>query len=118
MSLPKRIDMKVRNIQQTQNVSMMKVNKLIGFLLTFEITIGKKSMKKSKSLLFKTDIINCEDQEDHEIDQNMIESIVFLAKNFSKVIRRHDTRSGYNVFNNVKECMCITMDSIHNEGCM
>lgn len=47
----------------------MKANKLIGTLLTFEITIGEKYMKKSKSVMFKADNVDYEDQEDHEIDE-------------------------------------------------
>lgn len=52
--------MKVTTIEETQDVSTMKVDDLIRSLFTFEMVIDDKSEKK-RSVAFKMDSINCDD---------------------------------------------------------
>ena len=53
-SLPKRFDMKVNAIEEAQDIEKMKVDKLVGSLLTFELSINERSEKKNKSIVFVT----------------------------------------------------------------
>ena len=57
-SLPKRFDMKVTAIEEAQDIYKMKVDELIGSLLTFELSINERSEKKNKSIAF---VSNTED---------------------------------------------------------
>jgi hypothetical protein len=59
-SLPKRFDMKVTAIEEAQDISSMKVEELIGSLLTFELAINERSEKKNKSITFNS---NTDDNE-------------------------------------------------------
>jgi hypothetical protein len=59
-SLPKRFDMKVMAIEEAQDISTMKVEELIGSLLTCEVGINERIEKKPKSIAFVT---NTEDEE-------------------------------------------------------
>ncbi|XP_058786979.1 uncharacterized protein LOC131661450 [Vicia villosa] len=54
-SLPKRFDMKVKAIDEDQDINQMKLNDLIGSLQTFELSINDRSKKKNKNIAFATD---------------------------------------------------------------
>lgn len=95
--------MKVSAIKETKNIPTMKVDELIGSLLTFEITINDKYEEYSKCLAFKVDIIDHEDQASHDIDDNLTKSIVMLVKHFSKIVIRFDRRIKNNVSSNIEE---------------
>ncbi|KAK2411140.1 gag-protease polyprotein [Trifolium repens] len=51
--LPKRFNMKVIAIEESQDLSTMKVDELIGSLQTFEMSLDDKPEKKMKNLAFK-----------------------------------------------------------------
>ena len=51
-SLPKRFDMKVTVIEETQNLSSIKVDELINSLKTFEMSINDKLEKNNKGITF------------------------------------------------------------------
>jgi hypothetical protein len=53
-SLPKRFDMKVTAIEEAQDIATMKVEELIGSLLTCEVAINERTDKKAKSIAFVT----------------------------------------------------------------
>ena len=57
-SFPKRFDMKVTAIEEAQDIDKMKVDELVGSLLTFELSINERSEKKNKSIAF---VSNTED---------------------------------------------------------
>lgn len=76
---------------------------MIGCLLNFETTINDKYEKKIKSVVFKADVEEDDDQLEGNADENLIKSITLLAKKFGKVMRRFDKRSRSDVPNNVKE---------------
>jgi hypothetical protein len=53
-SLPKRFDMKVTAIEEAQDIATMKVEELIGSLITCEVAINERTDKKAKSIAFVT----------------------------------------------------------------
>lgn len=59
--------------------------------------------KKSKGVAFKVDIVDCEDQLTRDIDENLIDYISMLPKNFRKVMRILDRRYENNVSTNAKD---------------
>src|SRR3954469_4423326 len=50
ISLPNRFDMKVTAIEEAQDISNMKLDKLIGSLQTFKMSICESVEKKNKSI--------------------------------------------------------------------
>lgn len=96
--------MKVTAIEEAQDVSIVKVDDLIGSLLTFEMPINDKfEEKKSKFVVFKVDTEDCDDQVERDVDENLTKSIVMLAKGFSKFMGRLSRRSRNNVYTNIKD---------------
>lgn len=81
----------------------MKFDELIGSLLNSEMAIVEKAKQNSKGVVFQVDAEDCDDQVDHDVDENFIESIAMLANIFSKVMRILDRISGNNVSTNVKD---------------
>lgn len=49
--LPKKFDMKVTAIEEAQDISSIKVDDLIGSLLTFEMAINVKKLKRIVNVL-------------------------------------------------------------------
>jgi hypothetical protein len=60
-SLPKKFDMKVIDIEEAQDIGIMRVDEIIGSLQTFELGISDRSEKKNTSITF---VSNTEDEED------------------------------------------------------
>lgn len=60
-SLSKKFDMKVKTIEEARDLSNIKVDELIGFLQTFEMTTNDRIEKKNKSIAF---VSNIEEDED------------------------------------------------------
>lgn len=60
ISLPKKFDMKVTNIKEAQDLGIIKVDELIDYLQTFEMTFIDKSKKKNKNIAF---VSNTEEDE-------------------------------------------------------
>jgi uncharacterized FlaG/YvyC family protein len=89
-SLPKRFDMKVTAIEEAQDIATMKVEELIGSLLTCEVAINERTDKKAKSIAFATNADDEESQEDPE--ESISEALVLLGKQFNKLIKRVDKR--------------------------
>ncbi|XP_058741876.1 uncharacterized protein LOC131614283 [Vicia villosa] len=56
--LLKRFDMKVTAIEEAQDINRMRLNDLVGSLLTFELSINDRAEKKNKSIAF---VANSED---------------------------------------------------------
>lgn len=64
--------MKVTTIKEALDVSKFKANKLNECLLTFEMAINEKYVKKSKSVTFKADV---EDDND-ELEGDAMKSLL------------------------------------------
>ena len=76
-SLPKRFAYKVIVIEEVHDVSMMKLDELMGFLQAFELNL--KQNKKEKSTALRVE----EQESDDEGNYNDDESLVLLIKNFN-----------------------------------
>ncbi|KAK2374648.1 gag-protease polyprotein [Trifolium repens] len=88
-SLPKRFNMKVTAIEESQDLSTMKVDELIGSLQTFEMSLDDKPEKKMKNLAFKS--------EESQTDDELSEALAYLIKNFNKSLSRLQARYKPNV---------------------
>ena len=91
-SLPKRFDMKITAIEEAQDISSMKVEELIGSLQNFEIIINNKEEKKGKSIAFVSNADIEEAQGDVENEENLVEEIVLLERQFNKILKHADWR--------------------------
>lgn len=69
--LPQKLDMKVIAIEEAQDLSTLKVDKLIGSLMTFEVVINGRSEKKNKGVAFVSKIQKDVDQGNKDTEENM-----------------------------------------------
>jgi len=95
-SLPKRFDMKVTAIEEATDISSLKVDELIGSLQNFEITVNSKTDKKGKGIAFASNIDSDETKGNHEDDEDMLESLALLGRQFKKFFNKFDRRSRAN----------------------
>ena len=98
-SLPKRFDMKVTTIEEAQDINNMKVEELIGSLQTFELAINDKSQKKKKNIAFVSNTHEEDVQYEMETDENTLDAIRRLGREFNKVLEMMDKKSKPNVKN-------------------
>lgn len=89
-------NMKVTTIEEEQEVSTIKVDDIIGPLLTFEMTINDKSKKRNINMAFKDDVEDDEKHVEEDIDDNLTDSIVLIAKRLGKFMRKLEKRSSNN----------------------
>ena len=78
--------MKVTTIEEAQDISIIKVDELIGSLLTFKMEINNKSKKRNQSVAFKADIEDVDEHVEEDIDDNLTESVILIAKRFGNVM--------------------------------
>ncbi|KAK2436489.1 hypothetical protein QL285_021481 [Trifolium repens] len=126
ISLPKRFNIKVTAIEESQGLSTMKVDELIGSLQTFEMAIneklekeewlsnGRALLRKLKKELKKLDrnwrrnvsnkLSNNNSQRRNLGEENLSEEITLIDKKFNKSLNRLKRQWGTNVldkmFNN------------------
>src|ERR1044072_7815122 len=93
-SLPKRFAMKITAIEEAQDISTLKVEELIGSLMTFEMGISETVDKKSKSIAL---VSNSEEGCKEEDEEKISEAIAMLGRQFNKLIRKIDPKSRSNV---------------------
>ncbi|KAK2429090.1 gag-protease polyprotein [Trifolium repens] len=91
-SLPKRFDMKATTIEEAQDIATMKVEELIGSLITCEIAINERTDKKVKSIAFVTNADCEETQGDLDTEESIIDALVLLGRQFNKVMKHVDRR--------------------------
>lgn len=96
-SLPKKFDMKVTAIEESLDISSIKVDKLIESIQTFELAMNYISQKKNKSIAFVSNTKDNEDQLEKDIDECHSEDIALLGRKFNKVLKRTDKTSRTNV---------------------
>lgn len=102
ISLRKSFYMNATSIEEEPYVSIMKIDELFGFFLTFEMTIDGKPEKKSKGMAFKSIMVYHGDKIYNVTNENIVEFIIILANNFRNVIRRLGITPRNNVSPNVK----------------
>jgi hypothetical protein len=91
-SLPKRFDMKVTTIEEAQDIATIKVEELIGSLLTCEIAINERTDKKAKSIAFVTNANSEESQANVDTEESITDALVLLGRQFNKVMKCVDRR--------------------------
>ncbi|CAJ2656756.1 unnamed protein product [Trifolium pratense] len=95
-SFPKRFDMKVTAIEESQDLATIQVDELIGSLQTYELGMNQRKEKKNKSLAFASN--TGEDEEsDLESDESLSEAMVLLGRQFNTIMKRMDKKSKFNV---------------------
>ena len=83
-SLPKSFRAKVIAIEEIKDLDEIKVQELIGFLQTYELSLPNQ--RKSKSPAFKT--INKRVEAHDSSDEDVVEKdVAYLAKNFRKFLK-------------------------------
>jgi len=92
-SLPKRLDMKVTSIEEAQDISSMQVDELIGSLHNFELVIDNRTEKKGKGIAFTTNTVDDEALEESVEDENLLENLVMLGRQFSRILKQVNRRS-------------------------
>ena len=55
------MESEVTSIEEAQDIDKMKVDELVGSLITFELSINERPEKKNKSITF---VSNTEDEEE------------------------------------------------------
>ena len=83
-SLPESFGVKVTAIEESMNLNNIKVQKLIGSLQTYELSLP--SQKKSKSLALKmiNERIKAHDSSDKDV---VDKDVLYLVKNFRKFLK-------------------------------
>jgi hypothetical protein len=95
-SLPKRFAMKVTAIEDSQDISNMRVDELIGSLQTFEMGLNDGSEKKTKSMAFMS---NTEEENSQDGDEDLANEVAMLGRQFNRLLKKMDVRSKANVKN-------------------
>jgi len=95
-SLPKRFDTKVTLIEETQDISSIQVNELIGSLQNFELVVDNRTEKKGKDIAFTTNTADEEAHGDIVEDDNLSENLVFLGRQFNRILKQVNMRSNGN----------------------
>src|ERR1044072_3353556 len=93
-SLLKRFAMKVTAIEEAQDISTLKVEELVGSLMTFEMGISDNVDKKNKSIAL---VSNTEEDCKKGDEEKRSEAIAMLGRQFNKLIKRIDPKSRSNV---------------------
>ena len=83
-SLPKSFRAKVIAIEESKDLDDIKVQELIGFLQTYELSLPNQ--RKRKSLALKT-VNERVDVHDSSEDDTIEKDISYLAKNFQKFLK-------------------------------
>ena len=83
-SLPKSFRAKVTAIEESKDLDDIKVQELIGFLQTYELSLPNQ--RKSKSLALKT-VNERVDVHDSSDDDAVEKDVAYLAKNFRKFLK-------------------------------
>ena len=83
-TLPERFSMKILAIEETHDLTTMKLDELLGYLRTHQMSLKEKEHKldnKTKEIALKA-----ETGSEEELDYN--EQFALLAKNFGKFMRK------------------------------
>ena len=94
--------MKNTATEEVHDLSQMKVDELIGSLMTYELSLPK-SEKKNKGLAVKSSITYRREQVLSDTDDDINDTIALLAKNYNRVMRTLNKISGKNVMPVVRD---------------
>jgi len=96
ISLPKRFDMKVKTIEEAQDISSMQVDELVGSLQNFELVVDNRAEKKGKGIAFTANTADDEALEESVEDENLSENVVMLGRQFNRILKQVNRRSKCN----------------------
>jgi hypothetical protein len=88
--------MKVTAIEESQDISNMRVDELVGSLQTFEMGLNDGSEKKTKSIAF---ISNTEEENSQDVDEDLTNEVAMLERQLNRLLKKMDVRSKANVKN-------------------
>lgn len=94
-SVTSKFAMKVTAIEEAQDISSLKVDELIGSLQTYELKLGEKPEKKTKSIAFVSNTTEGDDADSES--ENLSEALALLARKFNRALRKIDRRTRPNV---------------------
>lgn len=77
--------MKFKDIEEAQDINSIKVDELVGSLLTFEMDVNEKNENKNKGVSFKSDVESDKEKEVEDNYDNFSNSIELIAKNLEKL---------------------------------
>ena len=83
-SLPGKFDMKVTTIEETRDITKLKLDELFGSLLTFEMAISNRENKKGKGVAFKSVYEEESTNSKSPSEVNVNEYIALLRNSFLK----------------------------------
>lgn len=92
-SLPKKFDMKMTAIEEAQDLSSIKVDEIIGFMQTFDMSINERSGKKNKMITF---VSNTEGDQGHK-EECHSDVIDLLGGNSNQSLKNLDRKWMSNV---------------------
>lgn len=95
--LPKKFDMNATAIEESQDLSNIKVEKLVGYLQTFEMDLNDRSKKKKKSIGFVTNT----EEDEHQREESFLEAISLFGRTFNKALTKLDKNWRTNVLDKV-----------------
>ncbi|KAA0043415.1 uncharacterized protein E6C27_scaffold1639G00210 [Cucumis melo var. makuwa] len=87
-SLPRKFDMKVIAIEESQDITTLKLDELFGSLLMFEMAMSDRESKKGKGIAFKSAYHQETTANQFGNEANQDDSIALLTKQFSKMARK------------------------------
>ena len=91
--------MKVTTIEESQDISNMRVDEIIGSLQPFEMGMCDGYEKKGKSIAFMSNTEEKEEENGQDTDENLINDVALLGRQFNKLLKKMDIRSKSNVKN-------------------
>jgi hypothetical protein len=103
-SLPKMFDMKVTTIEEVHDIGVMKLENLVGSLLTYELAAKEKTEKWKKSIALVTNTTESEEVENGlETDENLSETMAHLGRQFNRILKKMDGRGRTNAKGNFSD---------------
>lgn len=96
--------MKVTTIEEAHDISSMQVEELIGSLQNFELVVDNRTEKKGKGIAFAANTTEEEAYGDIADDENFLENLVLLGRQFNRMMKQVSRRSrcgGQNIRYNI-----------------
>ncbi|XP_057811716.1 uncharacterized protein LOC131025954 [Salvia miltiorrhiza] len=102
-SLPEQFDYKITAIDEARDVSDMKLEELMGSLITFEMNFRTEKSDKKKSTALAVESSNKNSEATTMNQDELVESFALFTKNFGKAFNRFKKKGGNaKNFNNSK----------------
>lgn len=95
--------MKVTTIEKAQNIPKMKVDELLGSLMTFKLSLDNRPDKKQKGIALKNFSKELQTDLEGKSDSEIHESLALLTKQFNQIVKRFDSRLGSQFFFNYRD---------------